>query len=64
MAMKEECLICKTPLEYLAADVMMECEICHKQLFLVSFTIFILILLFTSFLLIMTKSGLSMKTLP
>ena len=29
--MKEECLICKTPLEYLAADVMMECEICHKQ---------------------------------
>ena len=29
--MKEECLICKAPLEYLAADVVMECEICHKR---------------------------------
>ena len=29
--MKEECLICKAPLEYLAADEMMECAICHKQ---------------------------------
>ena len=28
--MKEECLICKAPLEYLEADVPMECEICHK----------------------------------
>lgn len=28
--MKEECLICKAPLEYLDADVPMECEICHK----------------------------------
>ena len=29
--MKEECLICKAPLEYLAADEMMECAICHKR---------------------------------
>lgn len=29
--MKDECLICKAPLEYLSADEMMECEICHKQ---------------------------------
>ena len=29
--MKEECLICKAPLEYLEADVFMECAICHKQ---------------------------------
>ena len=29
--MKEECLICKAPLEYLAADIVMECEICHKR---------------------------------
>ena len=29
--MKEECLICKAPLEYLEADVLMECEICHKK---------------------------------
>ena len=29
--MKEECLICKMPLEYLSADEMMECEICHKK---------------------------------
>ena len=29
--MNEECLICKAPLEYLEADILMECEICHKQ---------------------------------
>ena len=29
--MKEECLICKAPLEYLIQDEMMECAICHKQ---------------------------------
>ena len=29
--MQEECLICKTPLEYLDTDVLMECAICHKQ---------------------------------
>ena len=29
--MKEECLICKAPLEYLETDVVMECEICHKR---------------------------------
>ena len=29
--MKEECLICKAPLEYLEEDVLMECAICHKQ---------------------------------
>ena len=29
--MKEECLICKAPLAYLEADVLMECEICHKK---------------------------------
>lgn len=29
--MKEECLICGSPLEYLAADVPMECAICHKK---------------------------------
>lgn len=28
--MKEECLICKAPLEYLETDVLMECAICHK----------------------------------
>ena len=28
--MKEECLICKAPLEYLETDILMECEICHK----------------------------------
>ena len=27
---KEECLICKAPLEYLETDILMECEICHK----------------------------------
>ena len=29
--MKEECLICKAPLEYLEADVLMECEICRRK---------------------------------
>ena len=29
--MKEECLICKAPLEYLTGDEMMECAICHKK---------------------------------
>ena len=29
--MKEECLICKAPLEYLETDMMMECAICHKK---------------------------------
>ena len=29
--MREECLICKAPLEYLESDILMECEICHKQ---------------------------------
>ena len=29
--MKEECLICKAPLEYLENDELMECAICHKK---------------------------------
>lgn len=29
--MREECLICKAPLEYLESDILMECEICRKQ---------------------------------
>ena len=29
--MKEECLICKAPLEYLETDEVMECELCHKK---------------------------------
>lgn len=29
--MKEECLICRAPLEYLNEDVLMECAICHKK---------------------------------
>ena len=29
--MSEECLICKAPLEYLEADEIMECELCHKK---------------------------------
>ncbi len=29
--MKEECLICKAPLEYLQEDIEMECELCHKK---------------------------------
>ena len=28
---KEECLICKAPLEYLVQDQMMECAACHKK---------------------------------
>ena len=30
LSVKEECLICKAPLEYLETDILMECEICHK----------------------------------
>lgn len=30
-SMKEECLICKAPLEYLMEDMEMECELCHKK---------------------------------
>ena len=29
--MKEECIICKAPLEYLKKDELMECVICHKK---------------------------------
>lgn len=29
--MKEECLICKAPLEYIESDELMECAICHKK---------------------------------
>ena len=29
--MKEECLICKAPLEYLETDEVMECAICHRK---------------------------------
>ena len=29
--MKEECIICKAPLEYLERDEMMECALCHKK---------------------------------
>lgn len=29
--MKEECLICQAPLEYLETDEWMECAICHKK---------------------------------
>lgn len=29
--MKEECLICKAPLEYLEEGVLMECALCHKK---------------------------------
>lgn len=28
---KEECLICKAPLEYLDSDVLMECALCRKR---------------------------------
>ncbi len=31
MTMRDECLICKAPLEYLLQDEMMECAICHKN---------------------------------
>jgi len=30
-AMKEECVICGVPLQYLETDEMMECAICHKK---------------------------------
>lgn len=29
--MKDECLICGAPLEYLENDVLMECAVCHKK---------------------------------
>lgn len=29
--MKDECLICGAPLEYLQEDVLMECAVCHKK---------------------------------
>ena len=29
--MREECLICGAPLEYLNEDIEMECELCHKK---------------------------------
>ena len=29
--MKDECLICGAPLEYLETDALMECEICHRK---------------------------------
>lgn len=29
--MKEECLLCHAPLEYLETEVLMECELCHKH---------------------------------
>ena len=29
--MKEECLICGAPLEYLVTDVQMQCEFCRKM---------------------------------
>ena len=29
--MKEECLICRAPLEYLTEDILMECAVCGKQ---------------------------------
>ena len=31
ISMKEECLICKAPLEYLETDELMECAICNKK---------------------------------
>lgn len=31
--MKEECVICNAPLEYLVSDVLMECAVCHKEEF-------------------------------
>lgn len=31
--MKDECVICGAPLEYLQKDVLMTCEICHKSEF-------------------------------
>ncbi|MBE6948787.1 MAG: SAM-dependent methyltransferase [Ruminococcaceae bacterium] len=29
--MRDECLICKAPLEYMENDVLMECAICHRK---------------------------------
>ena len=29
--MKEECLICQSPLEYLGTETLMECALCHRQ---------------------------------
>lgn len=29
--MKDECIICKAPLEYLQQDILMECVLCHKK---------------------------------
>lgn len=29
--MKDECIICKAPIEYLEDDTMMECVLCHKK---------------------------------
>ena len=29
--MKEECLICKAPLEYLNEDIEMDCALCHRK---------------------------------
>lgn len=29
--MREECLICQAPLEYLETEELMECELCHRQ---------------------------------
>lgn len=31
MSINDECLICKTPLEYLERDEVMECAVCHKR---------------------------------
>lgn len=31
MKRKDECLICRAPLEYLETDELMECAICHKK---------------------------------
>lgn len=31
IVLKDECLICKAPLEYLEKDVIMECSVCHKK---------------------------------
>ena len=29
--MRDECLICKAPLEYLTEDLLMECAVCHRE---------------------------------
>ena len=29
--MKDECIICKAPLQYLDHDILMACELCHKK---------------------------------